>query len=755
MSRSFIRQSGRSKSALLAAGCLLLTACAGGGGGGSLTATPPAPPPAPPPAAPSAADYETHEYNIQWGLGFMNVSHAFAAGAFGEDIVVAVIDSGIIVDSPELAGRVSENSVSIHEYYGGTLGDLDHPHGTFIASTIAANRNDSGTHGVAPEATILDIRVDQGVENPDIPGSSFPYYTEQDFARAIDYAVDNGADIISLSIARPPTHYESGGAQIYAALRRAVEAGIIITIGSGNYGPGVDIDDRVLGDFLPAAFADDPAMQGQIVVVPALGRDGLLTDFSARADIMANFAIAAPGEEILVSLNGENYLVRGTSFAGPHVAGALALLMSAFPNLEGSEALQILYDTAQDLGEAGIDDVYGHGAPDMEEAFAPQGQTSMRMAGGSKTADVSAITAMPSGAFGDWAWESALYDDAIFQDRYDRVYSMRSWLDMHRPQTSMLPSFESAARAGLSPTRSIAFADNGFVTLRQPVDMPRIYNQLDPEMGREETAFSLNWSQGGVHISAGRGFAVPGAFMDNGVSVLSANAMSGATANLATRSDWSAMRYELGDWQIGLRSSGNDAAGFQAVSILRHIGDQQFGFEVGTVSERHTTLGSTVGTRLGNADDNRSSFQALHWSGALPAGWRGGARMEIAQADLSLPASFELVEAPLASAWTLQAHRPFLGGRFGFTVNQPLRAERGAVSTSIATGVDADWNLLYETRTGRLTPSGREISAEAAYRRTVFGGADASFATRFTSEPGHVASGENEVSVWLGLRSRY
>ena len=441
----------------LLAATSVLSACAGGGGGSVPlpVVTPPPPPPPPPPEA----EFETVEYLSQHGLGMMNVAHAFAAGAFGDGVTVAVIDSGVDDSFPELAGQVSPNSVSIHEEFGGTLGDYSRMHGTLIAAVIAARRNDAGTHGVAPEATILDIRVDQGVENPNIPGSTFPLYTETDFARSIDYAVDNGAQIISLSIARPPSAYEHGGTMIYDALRRAVDAGIIITIGSANYPDGVPLEDRIVGDFLPADFADDPAMRGQIVVVPALSDDFTITDFSARAGVLADFAISAPGEDIFVFLDDANTgNVRGVSFAGPHVAGALALLMSAFPNLTGPEALQILYDSARDLGVDGVDDIYGHGIPDMQRAFMPQGQAAMRVASGAQKADLAMVSAEPGGAFGDWAWESELFDDAILLDRYDRVFSVRGLLS---------PKAASGIRPQGTGTRRIDRPDAGSAQRRR------------------------------------------------------------------------------------------------------------------------------------------------------------------------------------------------------------------------------------------------------------------------------------------------
>jgi hypothetical protein len=732
----------------------LVTAC---GGGGTDLAYPIIPPPPVPPAPTDPSDpayYETAEYYNQYGLYQMNVSHAYANDAFGENITIAVIDSGILGDYAELEGRISPDSVSIFEELGGTLGTYTHPHGTMIAATIAANRDGSGMHGVAPESTILAIQVDQGVENPDI-GGSFPLYTENEFAAAIDYAIAHNADIISLSIARPPEYYEANGTQIYAALRRAVDAGIIITIGSGNYSAGTPVEDRIVGTSIPAAFADDPLMNGQIVIVPALNRSLLLADFSARAGIYADYAISAAGEDIYITLDGETSTsVNGTSFSGPQIAGALALLMGAFPNLEGTEALQILFDTATDLGVTGLDDIYGHGVPNMEAAFAPQGQAPIKTAGGAQNTSLDALMSAPTGAFGDWVWQSGLYDDAVFQDSYRRVYSVREMLDQTTPIASRLNMFESAARNGQAPVRTTAIGQSGQVSLRAARDLPVLYNQLDPEMGQDRAAISLQFSLGDLNLAAGRGFSAPGPVGGAGLSVLSSQVFAGATANLGLQDSWTRFNYDLGNWTFGLRNSGGARSGFQSVSLMRHAGAQTFGLEVGNTREDDAAWGGSVAGRFGSDDTSQSSFQAAVWNGALPGGWHGAGRLEMASTELNLPGGINIVEAPLASAWTLAAHRDLFGGRFGLTLNQPLRAERGAVSTSLATSVDADWNLIYETRIGRLSPSGREVSAEAAYHWTVLGGADASISTRLTSQPGHMARADDDVSIWFGLRSR-
>ena len=119
---------------------LILTSCAGGGGT-STTSTPLV-----------ASDYETSEYNAQYGLASINASTAYADGYSGSDVTVAVIDTGVDTDHPDLDGNIASGG---YDYY---FNDSDpNPiaqgdymsHGTHVAGIIAAEKNSTGMHGIA------------------------------------------------------------------------------------------------------------------------------------------------------------------------------------------------------------------------------------------------------------------------------------------------------------------------------------------------------------------------------------------------------------------------------------------------------------------------------------------------------------------------------------------------------------------------------------------------------------------------------
>jgi subtilisin family serine protease len=160
------------------------------------------------------------------------------------------------------------------------------------------------------------------------------------FAAAIDYAVQNGANIINLSIYannKPPSYFES-------AVNRAVEQGVIVVGIAGNEA---------------ASEVSYPGKLPSVIAVSAVDRSNHLASFSNHG---REIEIASPGEKITSLFPGGIVgTSSGTSFAAPFVSGTLALILSAHPQMTGPQALSILKGTAIDLGTKGHDWYFGHG----------------------------------------------------------------------------------------------------------------------------------------------------------------------------------------------------------------------------------------------------------------------------------------------------------------------------------------------------------------------------------------------------------
>ncbi|WP_299192177.1 S8 family serine peptidase [uncultured Erythrobacter sp.] len=337
------------------------------------------PPPADPPALPghaTALAWESTEYKQNYGLEQIGASLAYSRGAFGQGVTIAVIDVGNQTNHPEVFKRVSSSSTSIYDERGDIVeGDNRWAHGLQCATLAMGTRNGVGAHGVAIGAELLYIRADAGFGFPSL--DDFPLHTNKDLAESIDYAVANGASVISLSLGVR----EDPGNLLFDAIRRATDAGVVVVTALGNYFDGrADAQKNIV--LLPAAFGADPAFQGRMVLAGASNQGGEIAFFSPRAGAGGQDAfLLAPGANMLVPGGGgarstilapgnTTSFLRdsGTSFAAPHIAGAIAVVMSG-RNVSAAEALQLLYENAVDVGPAGTDATNGRGRIDLRPIF--------------------------------------------------------------------------------------------------------------------------------------------------------------------------------------------------------------------------------------------------------------------------------------------------------------------------------------------------------------------------------------------------
>lgn len=256
----------------------------------------------------------------------------------GAGVVVAVIDSGVDIGHPDLAGNIWANPGEIcgndvDDDGNGFVDDCNgwdfvtdtgdvsdtNGHGTHVAGIIAATFNNlTGIAGVAPEATIMPLKI--GAENPSLSNAM----------RAIDYAVANGARVVNASWVS-----DDPAAADYLAphLEAAEAAGVLVVAGAGNDGTSLDTN-----PLWPAA-----SPQPNVVTVAASTAEDRPAGFSNFGSTSVD--LYAPGDRIVSTLPGGGYGVySGTSMAAPHVAGAAALLWAATPEATYQEVKGALLD---------------------------------------------------------------------------------------------------------------------------------------------------------------------------------------------------------------------------------------------------------------------------------------------------------------------------------------------------------------------------------------------------------------------------
>ena len=292
----------------------------------------------------------------QWGLEQIGAPEAWEANR-GEGVVIAIVDTGVDLTHPDLAPRLLRDGdgqvVGRDEVDPGSAPQDEHGHGSLVAGVAAAAHDaglgGNGIAGVAPRARIMPVRVldDEGM------GSM------SNLDAGIRWAVDNGADVVNLSLeSAVPLPGEVLATGPDDAVNYAWERGVPVVAAAGNSG---------------TPFTDYRSST-PVLLVGATDRRDRRAAFSdaGRSDM-----VLAPGVDIISShcnpcgRNAEHgyATASGTSLAAPHAAGTVAMLLAA--GLDHQQALQRVRDTAVEVSGGGLAGTSGHGRIDAAAALAP------------------------------------------------------------------------------------------------------------------------------------------------------------------------------------------------------------------------------------------------------------------------------------------------------------------------------------------------------------------------------------------------
>ena len=280
------------------------------------------------------------EQTMPWGIETINIEQTRSYNQ-GDGVRVAVIDTGIDLDHPDL--RISGDVSFVS---GTPTGNDDNGHGTHVAGIIAALDNTLGTVGAASQAELYAVKV------LDKSGSG----SWSSVISGIQWAVDNDMDIINMSLGS-----RSGSTALRNACDQAYAAGVLIVAAAGNDGSARSTIDRVIY----------PAKYYSVIAVGAVDRNLRRASFSSPGPAVE---IAAPGVDIYSTYkNGDYSVLSGTSMASPHVAGVAALIIaSGITDTNNGrindEVRARLQETAYDLGNPGRDREFGFGLVDAAAA---------------------------------------------------------------------------------------------------------------------------------------------------------------------------------------------------------------------------------------------------------------------------------------------------------------------------------------------------------------------------------------------------
>lgn len=664
--------------------------------------------------------------------------YAYDAGYTGRGVTIAIVDTGIDVSGSEFAGRISPDSKAMENKFARCMTcapetvtfDLKDVvgHGTETASVAAAARDGKGMQGVAPDATILALKVTSAdlsnvtATSPITEGAGLNTYA---IAPAVAYAVDKGAFVISMSV------NGTASGSLVSDLRSAMDR--------------VRTNDRLVVESV-SNFTNDKSFTGQIAEA-MVGTDltnkdwflfGIRVDKNLHApsgnglpEVLADRTLAVVADGIDVTTkDGGIANVSGNSFAAPAIAGAAALLKQRWPQLGGKAISRILLDTATDLGDKGVDQVYGAGLLDVEQAMKAQAPASAFVAADAVLMRFSSLTTSApfGGAAGAEALSGRVAAMTVF-DRYGRDFAMTGPGGVHARGSALLAGAMVAptdAPWGAAQAEAARFGFATNVGAQGPVrsSVPAVVS-FSPAIGQQVTL--------GTNVAVGGGGGLTGSSL-RGI----------ASAPIGSMSAWSA-----GGWSASV-SAGTSRDGRvrqQLAGLAMPLG---FGLELSNLTERGQVLGMRGDAMLGLTGARTTLVTFVYRR--VVAGVDLVARATASSTRAQGGSELLRFRGPLiGSAFSLEGAHGLFGGLATLGLSSPLRVERaqavllGPVSFDLVSGTLTARSVAMD-----LAPDARELDLEMGWSTALSSKTSLRFGVARAFDAGHVA-GATDTAGYLTL----
>lgn len=692
-----------------------------------------------------------------------NLHSALSSGLTGANQLVAVVDEGFRVTHQEFAGKTI--------YQTGTLPVADH--GTHVASLIAGVKDGVGMHGVAPSANLhLTALNPTGANTLDITNvtlGTLNAATLGAVAQNNSWGFNVAASTLQAHLAANPTqnvaqglnaviaNYGASRWQAYLdALNSFEDGGVVVWALSND-------ETMASGDVMAALPYFDTRLQGAWIAaangyfeVNTSGDISRAIRLSAPCGLAASFCIAGDGTTTAANATSDTGYSAGTgtSYVAPQIAGAVALLAEAFPDLTAEEWAKRLLASANnswfstlgvpvtgsvDFGN-GVTHAYsgewGHGVLDIAAALSPIGTVAVLSGDNVVTSDRTSLAEsvlLTPAAFGDGLTSALSTTDIAVFDSLNRGFAVQGSALVTAPRSSMLPDLLSSVQgpawgvlpsyrevqgilpstSGSAGTISLVNSAAGLFESAGPTALNARASVLSTA---HDTIAVVSTQQAGPMSITAMGFAGQGAAgQDNGVAGTGINVAWGGGAS----------RVSLGVSYLGEQGSllgmgQNTTFGFGGGSATgtAHLGVDQMvapGFEV---------------------------FGRLEYGLAKPAGPTSGLVTSLSDVQFS---GFE-VGARMNNVFGVN-------DQVGFSIAQPLRIENGTMGLQLPVARAADGTIEHRQASADLAPGGRELDLSVNYKVPLQAG-HLQVGLQYRLDAGHI-QGASAAGAAIGFQQSF
>lgn len=672
--------------------------------------------------------------------------------------------------------------VDIYEAQIGESATTDE-HGQAVAVVAAGAKNDLGTHGVAFNAEVLAVDFFSGVNGTLESFNGITFHVSDPWT----YLTDNGARVINKSIGfdegdiipNPPVVTDRYVVESDAI---AVQNGALLVSSAGNNSdPEPSLSNlQTIAELQNAGILDSGP--GAFIIVGAVRENLQIASFSDRAGVARDHYMVAPGVNIAFPWNGVMVIGSGTSFSAPHVVGAAAIIFERWPTLTGRDVMNILFDSATDLGLPGVDAIYGQGLLNLDAALQPLG-TSTFAIGASSTGPLVTGTGIVLGsAFGDGGSFGASASDVMILDGFTRDFTidLKSFVSSvsqvsQVSQGSRITNLfnrkqdwkSSSLRFGETGKIFYAFGENAWE--REAASLRS--SPLTPYERERDVVLEFSDSRAGLDLAAGIGRSLGDAMAARPFNLVSltqafSHPVDHGQGTYAIAgvpfADGSHLRLGISSaWNQGIKAHpvaalrDNQSSHAFALRYDRRSGSALFGLEVGALVEDGALLGSVAAGGLALTERSTTTWLTLAGqrgfeNGIFLAGRLSAALTDPGSIENSLLTGLGNISSTSFSFGIGRRSTLLPGDALSFTVHQPLHVEQANLTFVSGRARDRQsGHIDFSNRDLSLSPSGRELALETAYQAK-FGNwiGEANLAYSFDAD--HI-EGQQEASVMLSI----